>query len=207
MSAMRLPLLLAVLGIAAGPAIADRAVPPQDPAAPPPPPPPPRNGFMRPPQPMPRPPVPRPAPPPEVAALAKRLAGTYTCKGVQLAPTGASTPLTATLVVKLAVGDAWLQMTLTEPKAHGLGFEDFRTYDPIAKEWTRLQVASSTAHTVWTSLGESGGSWSWDGTATSPSGSMQRRDHETPGDRQLFLWGEALLGGGWQKLYEVTCKR
>ena len=156
-------------------------------------------------QPPPPPPLPTPQPaPPEIATLAKQVAGSYACKGVQFVGNGASTPLTAKLAVKLALRGAWLVSSLV---ADDLSFDDYRTYDSVAKQWTRVQLASTTGHVIWTSLGDKGGTWTWEGTATSPRGTQQVRDYEQPGDRQIKLWGEALLGGSWQKLYEVTCKR
>ena len=57
-----------------------------------------------------------------------------------------------------------------------------------------------------TSTGDSGGKWTWTGTATSPQGTLQLRDFEQRDAKQLKLWGEALLGGTWQKSYEVSCQ-
>ena len=153
-----------------------------------------------------KPPPPPPAPPPgDIAALAAKLAGSYTCKGVTFVGNGASTPMTGKVGVKLGVGGAWIIVTFAE--TGGVQFDDYRTFDPIAKQWHRFVMASTTGYTTYTSLGDNGGTWTWEGTATAPSGTMQIRDHETPGDHQLKVWGEALLGGSWQKLYEVTCKR
>ncbi|HEX4453961.1 MAG TPA: hypothetical protein VH143_24025 [Kofleriaceae bacterium] len=154
------------------------------------------------------PPPPPPAPPPppsEIAALASKVAGSYTCKGVTFVGNGASTPMTGKVGIKLALGGAWIVVTFAETA--GVTFDDYRTFDPVAKQWHRFVLASTTGYTTYTSLGDTGGTWTWEGTATAPSGTMQVRDHETPGDRQLNAWGEALLGGNWQKLYEVTCKR
>ena len=191
---------LAVVVALAGTAHADRA-PAPDPVAG-------RAAPMV--MPPPPPPLPPPAPvkpPAEIAALAKQVAGSYACKGVTFVGNGASTPLAAKLSIKLALGDAWLEASLVETGAGGISFDDYRTFDAVSQQWTRLQLASTTGHVTWTSLGDKSGSWTWEGTATSPRGTMQVRDYEQVGNRQLTLWGEALLGGAWQKLYEVTCKR
>jgi hypothetical protein len=173
------------------PARADRATP----AAPPP--------LAPGPQP-PRPPQPPPA---EIGELAKQLVGAYACKGVQLAMDGSSSPLVAKLAVKLALDGAWIESSLVETKAGGIKLDDYRTYDGVAKQWTRIQLASTTGHAISSSLGERGGIWTWEGTSTSPHDTLQLRDYEQPGDRQIELWGEAMLGGAWQKLYDVTCTR
>ncbi len=158
-----------------------------------------------------QPPASRPAPPPtppvapEIGKLGKQIAGTYKCKGVALRADGSSTPLTGTVTAKLDLDNAWIQTSLVED--NGIKMVEYRTYDGVAKQWTRLQMASTTAHVVSTSLGEQNGKWTWEGTATSPQGTTQLRDHEQRDGKQLELWGEALLGGSWQKQYQVTCKR
>jgi hypothetical protein len=150
----------------------------------------------------PRPPV----PPPEVAKLGHAMAGTYKCKGVQLRGDGSSQPLQATLTIKLDLGDAWIQSALAEDQG-GTKLTEFRTYDAVAKQWTRIQVTSTTMHVISTSLGEKDGSWTWDGTATSPTGTEQLRDHEQLTKDSIHVWGEALASGTWQKQYEATCHR
>jgi hypothetical protein len=187
---------LAVVIALAGTAYADKAAPVQAPAP-----------MSQPPLPPPPQPPPEPVKPAEVAAVAKQVAGNYACKGVTFVGNGASTPLAAKLSIKLALGGAWLEASLVENRAGGMSFEDYRTFDSVAQQWTRLQLASTTGHVMSTSLGDKSGTWTWEGTATAPSGTMQVRDYEQMGDRQLKLWGEALLGGSWQKLYELTCKR
>ncbi len=162
------------------------------------------------PLPGPRRPPPPPAPikPAEVAKLGKDLAGGYKCKGVTLQASGASTPLQATLTVELALDGAWLQASLVETgKANPLRFVDYRTFDPIGKQWTRIQLNSMAGHVMSTSLGEKNGTWTWEGTATAPTGTTQLRDYEQLARGKLKLWGEALLSGSWQKQYEVTCSQ
>ena len=152
------------------------------------------------------PPQPTP-PPPEIAALAKRLAGSYSCKGVWFAGNGSSRPLVAKLAIKSALGGGWIETSFVESGAGGVELDDFRTFDPIAQQWVRFQLESTGAATRSTTLGEKNGEWTWDGTTTSPQGSMQARDHEQLADRTIKSWGEALLGGSWQKSYELTCTR
>lgn len=189
-----------VLFTTAGLAAADKAPMPDPPAAAAPP----VMAVRRPPLPPPKPVV--AAPSPEVAKLGKATAGAYKCKGVSLRGDGSSTPLEASLTIKLELDNAWVHASLAETKAGGLKFDEYRTYDPTAKQWTRIQLASTSGHVVSTSLGEQGGKWTWEGTASSPNGSLQVRDYEQRDAKQLKVWGEALLGGTWQKLYEATCK-
>ena len=156
----------------------------------------------------------RPTPPPprivvaaDIAKLGKTLAGTYKCKGVSMRGDGSSVPLEAGLVIKLDLDGAWIVESLTETKAGGIKFEDYRTYDATAKQWTKIQLASTSGHVIATSIGEKDGKWTWEGTASSPNGTMQVRDYEQLATKQIKVWGEALLSGAWQKVYEATCKR
>jgi hypothetical protein len=160
-------------------------------------------------RPPPPPPPAVPAPAPEIAKLGKLLAGTYKCKGVTMRGDGSSTPIQATITIKLDLDNAWIQTSLVEDgKTTGaLKWTEYRTFDPIAKQWTRIQLASSSGHVVATSLGEKDGKWTWDGTAVSPNGSLQTRDYEQRDAKQTKVWGEAMLSGSWQKLYEATCKK
>jgi hypothetical protein len=185
--------LVALCGVASAEKAADMEPPPQ--------------AGARAPRPMPLPPQP-PKPAPEIAKLGKDSAGAYKCKGVQLRRDGSSTPMQATLTIELALDGAWVQASLAETgKPNPLKFVQYTTYDGVAKQWTRIQLASTSGYVVSTSPGEKSGQWSWEGTATSPLGTLQLRDHEQYGANQLKVWGEGLLGGSWQKLYEVTCAR
>jgi hypothetical protein len=159
-------------------------------------------------------PVPsRPPPPPrivvapEIARLGKQLAGTYRCKGVALVGDGSSTPLAGKLAIKLALGDAWIASSFVETGRGGVKLDDYRTYDATAKQWTRIRLSSTSAHVIETTLGERGGTWTWEGSELAPTGTTQVRDHEQIAGRQIRIWGEALLSGTWQKMYEATCKR
>jgi hypothetical protein len=78
---------------------------------------------------------------------------------------------------------------------------------PTADQWTEIQLASGSAHAIATSLGEQNGVWTWRGTAESPRGTIQTRDHEQYLGKRLELWGEALLGGSWQQPYQASCRR
>jgi hypothetical protein len=153
-----------------------------------------------------RPPRPRPAPQPsaEVAKQGKLMAGTYTCKGNRMLDGGASQPLQSTIVVKLDLDNAWLTASWTEK---GAKLVDYRTFDDVSKQWTRFQLASDGSHAVLTSLGEKAGETVWEGASASSIGSVQQRHHEQLNGKELKLWGEALLGGTWQKTYEAACKR
>lgn len=163
------------------------------------------------PEPMPprRRPPPRPLPPPpsEVAKLGHELAGTYKCKGVQLRGDGSSQPLQASLTIKLDLDNTWIQSALAEDRPGGMKLTEFRTYDAVAKQWTRIQLVNTASHVISTSLGEKNGTWTWEGTSTSPTGTQQLRDHEQLAKSSIHVWREALLSGAWTKQYEATCHK
>jgi len=163
-------------------------------------------GDVAPRRPMPIAPAIKVGPPAEVAALGKRVVGRFTCKGNTIQPDGSSQPLVAKITTKLELDGAWIVTTLVETTSK-LKWTEYRTYDATAKQWTRFQLVNTTASVQSTSLGEQNGTWNWTGTATSPQGTVQLRDHEQVGVKQRKLWGEALLAGTWQKTYEVTCTR
>lgn len=155
----------------------------------------------------PKPPPPKPAVAPEIAKLGKQLAGSYRCKGVWMVGDGSSKPLEATLKIALQLDGAWVAVSFAESKAGGTRFEEFRTYDATAKQWTRIRMLSTSAHVTETTLGEKTGTWTWEGSAAAPSGTTQLREYEQPSGKELKVWGEALLSGSWQKSYEATCKK
>lgn len=142
--------------------------------------------------------------PAEIAKLAKQRAGTYTCKGNRATPSGASLPLEAKLVIKLDLTNAWINARWIAKLG---GNTAYSTYDEVAHQWTRIELHDDTSHAMLTSLGEKGGEWVWEGPAVSPTGTVQVRHHEQLNGKELKLWGEAQLGGTWQKSYAASCKR
>ncbi len=186
------------LSLFAATAIADRAGPsPSQPQV-----------IVAPPRPRPVNPITAGTPSAQIATVGTKLAGSYKCKGVSFAGDGSSSPFTAKLVIKLDLDSAWIQAQLAEDAPGTMKLTDFRTFDEIAKQWTRIELLATSGHVESTSLGEKDGKWTWTGTTISPTGSIQTRDYEQQiGAKQLKLWGEALLAGTWTKSYEVTCRK
>jgi hypothetical protein len=190
-------LALVLLGVMAASARADRAAPP---------PPQTRPGIPeRSPPRLRRPPP--PPPPSPAAAIAKEgqaVAGTWTCKGALMTGGGASAPTTATLVLAVDLDGAWIHGKLV---AGTLKVELYRTFDPASQQWTALMLSNDGAHVAATSTGEANGVWTWTGEETAIAGTVQRRDYEQRDANAMKLWGERLLGGDWQKSYELSCNR
>ncbi len=99
---------------------------------------------------------------------------------------------------------AWIHAKLTDNA--GVKLDIYRTFDVVAQQWTQMSMANNGAHAVATSTGEANGTWTWVGPESSQAGTVQRRDYETVGTT-VKLWGERLLGGEWQKSYEISCTK
>lgn len=136
----------------------------------------------------------------------KRVAGVWHCKGTTARGDGSSSAVGGRVVVKLDLDNAWIVTTFRESTGP-LKWTEYRTYDSTAKTWTKVQLVNTTGYVVSTSAGETGGEIVWTGSAKSPHGSVRLRDHEKLEPKQLTLWGEAMIGTAWQKIYQVTCKR
>ncbi len=153
--------------------------------------------------------LPTPTTPPplpeEIAKTGKQIAGAYKCKGNAMTPTGQSVPVEAALVIKLDLDNAWIVSSWSSKASKRA---DYRTYDGVAHLWTRIQVSNDGSHGAFTSAGEKAGEWLYEGPQSGQSGTIQERHHEQwTGPKEVKLWGEQQLGGTWQKMYEVSCKR
>lgn len=155
---------------------------------------------------------PEPPPPPriataapETAALATKLAGTWACKGVLLAENGSSSPLVTTITTKLDLAGGWMQSAVVQ---NGTPIAtEYRAFDHVAKQWTRVQLHANSTLAMATSTGEATGKWTWAGMEQSSTGTVAVRDFEELSPTGTKRWGEMLLGGTWQKRYEVTCSK
>ena len=190
---MRLAALLLVIPTAA---YADRVAPPSAGA-----PAPQQEMVMRP---MPPRPMPAPHASAEVARQGKLLAGAYACKGNRTQGDGSFLSLVAKIAIKTDLDNAWIVSQWTDA---AVKMVDYRTFDDTSKQWTRFLLASDGSHETLTSIGEKSGEWVWEGTQSSSTGTLQFKHHEKLAGKQLDLWGEALLGGTWTKVYTASYKR
>jgi hypothetical protein len=152
----------------------------------------------------------RPPPPSPVDTILKEsqaIAGSWACKGVVMLGTGASTPMTATLVLTADLDSTWIHGKLAQTGDGAFKVELYRTFDPVAQQWTELSMSNDGAHQTATSTGEANGVWTWVGEDISTAGTVQRRDYEQRGGGGVKVWGERSLGGEWQKSYELSCNR
>lgn len=149
-----------------------------------------------------------PPPPPntaEVAAHAQDLVGTWQCKGTFANGDGSSQPRHATITAKLDLAGSWLAISVVETGETTGKRAVYRTFDPVAKQWTQVEMESGGGRVVTTSPGWEKGGWVFTGVEQSTTASIQVREHEERGKDGVKLWGEALLGGAWAKTYELAC--
>jgi hypothetical protein len=162
-------------------AIADRGVP-QEEAIPE------RAGGPRPPPP-PRLAQPR-TPPAELVALAKDRAGMWSCSGGYVGK----------LEVKVSLDGAWLQTSgVLDIDGVKVKVTEFRTFDAVAKQWTRIAMMGTTNHEISTSLGADKGVWVW--TAA------QRRDIEEQTKDKLTVRRQTISSGKWVTDSEAICSK
>jgi hypothetical protein len=158
---------------------------------------------------------PRPRPKPveitpavEIATTARSMVGAWTCKGVQLAGDGSSRPALLALAVSVDPDGAWIATTADETidGKSVLKYTEYRTYDAVAKQWTQLEMANTTAYASTTSLGEANGQWTWAGTLHGAT-AVDIHNFEKRTATHVDMWGEQLLAGTWQKVYQFSCAR
>jgi hypothetical protein len=126
--------------------------------------------------------MPTPLPPaPEIAQLAKQLAGTWTCGHDKV-------------TITVMLDGAWL--VLRGPREH-----EWRTYDGVAKLWTRIVVSAGGTHAIATSLGEQDGAWTW--TERADARSVERWTKN-----RVVRSTEQQRAGQWQRVgAELTCSK
>lgn len=125
------------------------------------------------------PPPPQPSPVADVTAHAQDLVGAWTCGG-------------EAMVVTLDLDSAWVVIRTRARTT-------YRTYDPVAKEWTQVTMTADGALTTTTSPGEDKGVWTFTGA------SVREREQRTADG--LRLRREELRGDAWVGTYEATCAR
>ena len=94
---------------------------------------------------------------PDIATLGAQLAGKYKCDG-------------DTLVVSVALDHAWIEYRF----AHAV---EYRTYDAVAKQWTRIRLGGDGTAAMSRSFGPTDGAWTWSST--------QGTEHETVADKSI----------------------
>jgi hypothetical protein len=151
--------------------------------------------------------------PPEIAAMAKQMAGTWRCKGQGVGPDMKMADMTGTMRAgKLDMENWWIHDTFDSTGKTGkYHFDSYVTMDPSSKKWHRVMIESGGGYSTGDSAGMTGGKLDWDLTANGPMGQAMFRDHIDASDPKAGVktWGEASMdhGKSWTKVYELTCKK
>jgi hypothetical protein len=141
-------------------------------------------------------PPPPPGPPPQVATLSKQLVGTWTCKGTYRDERGEARRIEGTTTIALELDGAWLKISSTTVVGGArTKAVELRSFDVVAKQWTRVVLASDARHAVQTSLGAIDGTWTWVGDGAT--------DSQRLGTNEITTWRQV----GGEKTYEATCRR
>ena len=151
-------------------------------------------------------------PPADLAAMAKAVSGTWSCKGKGADHTMKMSDMTGTLKMRLEV-DGWWMHSSFESKIgkESFHFESYTTLDPSTKKWRRVMVETGG---IWSS-GESAGmkdkKVDWEMTVHTPMGDAMFRDHEDVSDPKAGakMKGELSMDMGktWNPVYEMSCKK
>ncbi|HVK74337.1 MAG TPA: hypothetical protein VM734_13495 [Kofleriaceae bacterium] len=156
--------------------------------------------------------LPVPVAPTELADAGKALAGTWKCKGQGFAPDGTAAPMAATMKLKLdtTLDKFWIRGNFAETgkKKGAYKFENFTTFDPASKKWTRVMVDNMGGVETMTSDGPKDGKTTWEGTSRSSMGTGKARHYEETAGKEVKMWGEwSVDGKTWTKGYEAVCKK
>jgi hypothetical protein len=172
---------------------------------------------MRAPDPKPPQPMPEMKPAPEIAAAAKVMVGSYTCKGVDMNPDGSSRPAVSKMKISLEMNGYYILVDLAEQKskdnATPLAAKMYRTYDSTSKKWINTLIASAPGGpvTMTTTDAMGTGPVTWTGTGTIMGQAFTEKSHEEPdaAAKTVHVWGEFSMDGGktFNKDYDVTCKK
>ncbi|HEY0192061.1 MAG TPA: hypothetical protein VGC42_13165 [Kofleriaceae bacterium] len=170
----------------------------------------------------------RPAPPPSngptpapaaLADRAKALSGTWSCKGQSLDRTNKLVDSTATMKIKLDLDGWWLHTSYEAKGKEPFHFEQFVTYDEVAKKWKSIMAETGGEWNVGESDGPQNGKLDFAITSHLPGWlaqvmggktETQFRDHEDASDPKagLKLTGEVSFDGkAWTTVYNMTCKK
>ncbi|HTR50459.1 MAG TPA: DUF1579 family protein [Kofleriaceae bacterium] len=157
-----------------------------------------------------------PKPPPELAEMAKAMAGTWKCTGTGMGMDGKDTKFTGTMSSKTELDGFWshnsFQGTMGEGKtAAKYRFESYSTFDPSARKWRVMMMDNLGGSMAGTSDGMKDMKMETDAETQDARGKAQFKDHTDMSDMKTgaHLWGEVSRDNGktWTKVYDMVCKK
>jgi hypothetical protein len=153
-----------------------------------------------------------PEAPPEIAAMAKSMAGTWKCTG-QAEMGGQMNDVKATITFKVepTLSKFWMQANFvgTAGKMPPFKFTTFTTYDSATQKFWRTNINARGGHAVSTGT-MTDKKVSWEGDAKWMAGDVKIRDtEEMVSPKEFKVFGEYSKDGGktWTKDHEATCKK
>lgn len=153
---------------------------------------------------------------PQVAELAKVMAGTWTCTGALAGPDGTAIKLEGHMTNTVELAGRWLHESMDvavgEGKAPGnVRFEAYITYDAGPKKWRRIEVDSVGNHTISSAVPSTTGKLEWlsDETAADGKTDQQRTHFDGSDPKRLHVVGEMSTDKGktWVHTAEMSCAK
>jgi hypothetical protein len=150
-------------------------------------------------------------PPKELAAMARTMEGTWTCKGQALGhDMKAMVPMTATLTSKVEMAGFWMHDSFDAKMGdQPFHFESYTTFDATAKKWKRVMVEVGGGWSAGEATG-TGAKLDFELQSHGPMGDSPFRDHvDASNPKAVKAWGEFSMdkARSWTKVYEMTCSK
>ena len=153
--------------------------------------------------------VPKPAP--ELAAIAKGRAGTWTCKGTAWMPDGSEHAMTGTMKSRSDLDGFWIHDTWDGKMDQiPFKFEAYTTYDSKSKQLRRVVADSLGGQQVGTSDGLNDSKIDFTIEAVSVMGPMTLKEHvDKSQPKALKITTERSIDNGktFEHDFEVTCTK
>jgi len=163
----------------------------------------------------------KPTVPTQLTAQAKKIKGTWTCKGDMMGPDGnPAYKTTFTVKNKLDLDSMYIRTDMAEAKSkaakYPFKFTSYTTYLEKDSKWHRFMMDNWGGWAVGTSTGpDATNNVVWEMEMNGMMGTSKFRDHEdAPTDPKLVkrgakhMWGEMTTDGKtWVKVYDTNCMK
>jgi hypothetical protein len=154
-----------------------------------------------------------PDPDATLVAAAKKMKGTWSCKGTMNDMQGAPMNVKGTWKWAPDLDKMWIRGDLKIAKLkgwkRGMTMTFFRSLQGTT--WTQVMLDNMGGWGHETSTGpDATGKVSWDGESSGMGMNMKMHDFEEPGTKKgtFHVWGEFSMDGAkWQQMYDVTCSK
>jgi hypothetical protein len=155
-----------------------------------------------------------PMPSQALTDMAKKMKGSYSCKGTMTNPDGATqTPVTAKIKWSLDLDKMWIRGDMSMPKMKGMkkGYKATFLRTESNGTWYHLTYDNMGGWGHSTSSGpDADGKTTFDGESTMMGQSIKVHDYEQAGEKKnsMHVWGEVSMDGAkWAPAYDLTCSK